>query len=467
VIGRRAYDAFGNTILDNSGRDFDRYGYTGADYDAFTGLTTHGVRVNEGGRWMQEDPIGFAAGDVNLHRYVGNNPTNASDPSGLQPPANGFVKEWPYGKPDQDPSPFQLMLLQQVVPAPANPLAPGLLDAFRSNRFNLDNLEELIKDGKASKHGDMVYVRSKLPNGDYEYLVFQYVPSQPIYEYVAPYRTPIKTGDTQPYYELVHQSTAQPRPDGRDVDPEQFTSFVRQRRSLRAANDANQFVITSADYLRQFVIDVTPGWNTFDKCSRSDTSNWDVVLAVLEDGSTVLTLGGSAAVKSAYLGVKTVGRKVLRGGVWVDVGTAGVQGFRGIYELANGKNGDGVLHLSEGLLRAALGRKGLKELKVATKAPSILTGQIHHPISTKIGRELEAHPTLKGNYTPCDPRFTTQAVDEASHKGYQKWHRELDQEVIDWLRDPKNRAATTKQFEDWLRWRYGQPDLKARFPNGF
>ncbi|MGL4419166.1 MAG: hypothetical protein ACRCZF_00750, partial [Gemmataceae bacterium] len=45
VIGRRAYDAFGNTILDNSGRDFDRYGYTGADYDAFTGLTTHGVRV--------------------------------------------------------------------------------------------------------------------------------------------------------------------------------------------------------------------------------------------------------------------------------------------------------------------------------------------------------------------------------------------------------------------------------------
>ncbi len=36
------------------------------------------------GRWISKDPIGFAAGDSNLYRYVGNNPTNATDPSGLQ-----------------------------------------------------------------------------------------------------------------------------------------------------------------------------------------------------------------------------------------------------------------------------------------------------------------------------------------------------------------------------------------------
>src|ERR1700722_8006947 len=35
------------------------------------------------GRWMEEDPIGFAAGDANLYRYVGNDPTNNTDPSGL------------------------------------------------------------------------------------------------------------------------------------------------------------------------------------------------------------------------------------------------------------------------------------------------------------------------------------------------------------------------------------------------
>jgi len=35
------------------------------------------------GRWLQQDPIGFRAGDANLYRYVGNKPTNMTDPSGL------------------------------------------------------------------------------------------------------------------------------------------------------------------------------------------------------------------------------------------------------------------------------------------------------------------------------------------------------------------------------------------------
>jgi hypothetical protein len=32
------------------------------------------------------DPLGFAAGDANLYRYVGNDPTGMVDPSGLEPP---------------------------------------------------------------------------------------------------------------------------------------------------------------------------------------------------------------------------------------------------------------------------------------------------------------------------------------------------------------------------------------------
>jgi hypothetical protein len=35
------------------------------------------------GRWNAEDPDGFTAGDSNLYRYVGNDPTNATDPTGL------------------------------------------------------------------------------------------------------------------------------------------------------------------------------------------------------------------------------------------------------------------------------------------------------------------------------------------------------------------------------------------------
>jgi RHS repeat-associated protein len=35
------------------------------------------------GRWAQPDPITFSAGDANINRYVANNPTNLTDPSGL------------------------------------------------------------------------------------------------------------------------------------------------------------------------------------------------------------------------------------------------------------------------------------------------------------------------------------------------------------------------------------------------
>ena len=35
------------------------------------------------GRWLSQDPIGFAAGDANLYRYVGNGVTNWVDPNGL------------------------------------------------------------------------------------------------------------------------------------------------------------------------------------------------------------------------------------------------------------------------------------------------------------------------------------------------------------------------------------------------
>jgi RHS repeat-associated protein len=35
------------------------------------------------GRWLEEDPLEFEAGDDNLYRYAGNHPTSATDPSGL------------------------------------------------------------------------------------------------------------------------------------------------------------------------------------------------------------------------------------------------------------------------------------------------------------------------------------------------------------------------------------------------
>jgi hypothetical protein len=43
------------------------------------------------GRWQSKDPKSFDAGDTNLYRYVGNHPSYATDPSGLQDPEKASI----------------------------------------------------------------------------------------------------------------------------------------------------------------------------------------------------------------------------------------------------------------------------------------------------------------------------------------------------------------------------------------
>ena len=72
---------------------------------------------------------------------------------------------------------------------------------------------------------------------------------------------------------------------------------------------------------------------------------------------------------------------------------------------------------------------------------------------------------FQGHYTARDPRFVTRAADRAAHNGYQKWHRDVDDEVIGWLDDFDN--ATPLEFETFLRRIYSRPEMRARFPHGF
>jgi len=60
--------------------------FTGREWIAEAGLYDYRNRVYSAdlGRFIQTDPIRFDAGDVNLYRYVGNNPVNAVDPLGLE-----------------------------------------------------------------------------------------------------------------------------------------------------------------------------------------------------------------------------------------------------------------------------------------------------------------------------------------------------------------------------------------------
>lgn len=83
VLNHFAYDSFGQRTQ-TTGVEF-RFGYTGRELDAETGLYYYRARYYDPmvGRFVSEDPIGFGAGDPNLYRYVGNNATNFTDPSGL------------------------------------------------------------------------------------------------------------------------------------------------------------------------------------------------------------------------------------------------------------------------------------------------------------------------------------------------------------------------------------------------
>ncbi len=86
IANHRVYNSFGvlesetNTAIDLS------FGYTGKWTETETGYTYHWNRWYDVGigKWISEDPIGFAGGDTNISRYVGNRVLTGVDSNGLE-----------------------------------------------------------------------------------------------------------------------------------------------------------------------------------------------------------------------------------------------------------------------------------------------------------------------------------------------------------------------------------------------
>ncbi|MBM4128443.1 MAG: hypothetical protein FJ247_14155, partial [Nitrospira sp.] len=86
VLNHIKYDSFGKVTSETNGAVDFLFGYTGRERDEETGLYYYRARFFDPltGRFISEDPLGFAAGDANVDRYVGNHPNLSTDPMGLQ-----------------------------------------------------------------------------------------------------------------------------------------------------------------------------------------------------------------------------------------------------------------------------------------------------------------------------------------------------------------------------------------------
>lgn len=84
VAATMRHDAWG-IVLEDSTSALMPFGFAGGLYDAETGLVRFGARDYDPqiGRWVSKDPIRFEAGQANIYVYVGNDPVNFVDPTGL------------------------------------------------------------------------------------------------------------------------------------------------------------------------------------------------------------------------------------------------------------------------------------------------------------------------------------------------------------------------------------------------
>ena len=81
------YEPHGKTTVSGTA-SANFFGFTGRENDSTGTLSLYNYRIRSYSpalqRFLTEDPIGLAGGDVNLYAYVGNSPKNFIDPLGLE-----------------------------------------------------------------------------------------------------------------------------------------------------------------------------------------------------------------------------------------------------------------------------------------------------------------------------------------------------------------------------------------------
>jgi len=158
VVEHRVYDSFGNLVAaidpaTNQAAAVDfLFGFTARPLDSATGLQNNVNRWYDAavGRWLSPDPLGLAAGDANLYRYVGNSPIERKDPNGLSPwvgIARILGKRWG----------------AKTCERAAKALAAELLEKLKNYRPDHPKAQEIIRELKK-----MGWVEERLGHGTHE-----------------------------------------------------------------------------------------------------------------------------------------------------------------------------------------------------------------------------------------------------------------------------------------------------------
>ena len=85
IVDHLVYDSFGNITSQTNSAFQPLFAYTGMLIDAGSGFYYDQARWYDPqlGKFITQDPSGFAGGDANLYRYVSNSPANFTDPTGM------------------------------------------------------------------------------------------------------------------------------------------------------------------------------------------------------------------------------------------------------------------------------------------------------------------------------------------------------------------------------------------------
>jgi RHS repeat-associated protein len=115
VVQKIEYDEFGQVLFD-SNPGFQPFGFAGGLYDNDTKLARFGARDYdaETGRWTVKDPIGFGGGASNLYSYVGSDPVNFVDPTGLKISFSDPASVMLYGQMYKNAPDWQKVFLNNV-----------------------------------------------------------------------------------------------------------------------------------------------------------------------------------------------------------------------------------------------------------------------------------------------------------------------------------------------------------------